>query len=45
MENDSERKQHFLKHKEKCSNNKEAYTEGLKSTGKRVGFEAFIQQK
>ena len=36
--NDSERKQQFLQHKVKHSNNKEAYTNGLKSTGKKVGF-------
>ena len=38
--NDSERKQHFLKHKGKHSNNKEAYTKGSKSTRRKVGFAA-----
>ena len=38
MENDSERKQHFLQHKEKNSNNKKSYTDGSKSTGRKVDF-------
>ena len=38
--NESGRKQHFLYHKEKHRNNKEAYTDGSKSTGKKVDFEA-----
>ena len=40
MGNDSERKQHFLQHKGKHSNNKEAYTDGPKSTGRKVGYVA-----
>ena len=39
-ENDSERKQHFLQHKVKHSNNKEVYTYGSKSMGRKVGFAA-----
>ena len=31
---DSEKKLHILQHKEKHSNNKEAYKDGSKSTGK-----------
>ena len=38
MENDSKRKQHFLQHKDKHDSTKEAYTDGLKSTGRKVGF-------
>ena len=38
--NDNERKQHFLQHKEKHGNNKEAYTVGSKSTERKVGFTA-----
>ena len=38
--NDSERKQHFLQHKEKHYNNKEAYTNGLKSTETKVSLAA-----
>ena len=38
--NKSEIKQHFLQHKEKHSDNKEAYTNGSKSTGRKVGFAA-----
>ena len=38
--NDSERKQYFLQHKENHSNKKEAYTDGSKSTGRKVGFAA-----
>ena len=34
MGNESERKQHFLQHKEKHGNNKEVYTDGSKSTGR-----------
>ena len=40
MGNDSERKQHFLQHKEKHNNNKETYTNGSKSTGKKVDLAA-----
>ena len=40
MGNDSERKQHFLQHKEKHSHNKEASTDGSKSTGRKAGFAA-----
>ena len=35
---DNERKQHFLQHKGKHNNNKEAYTDGSKRTGRNVGF-------
>ena len=38
MGNNSERKFYFLQHKEKYSNNKEAYTDGSKSTKRKVGF-------
>ena len=38
MRNGSERKQRFLQHKENHSNNKEVYTDGSKSTGRKVGF-------
>ena len=38
--NDSERKQHFLQNKGKHSNNKKAYSERSKSTGRKVGFAA-----
>ena len=34
----SERKQHFLQHKGNRSNNKKAYTDGSKSTGRIVSF-------
>ena len=34
--NDNERKQHFLQHK----SNKEAFTDGSKSIGRKVGFAA-----
>ena len=40
MGNDSEKKQHFLQHEGKHNNNKEAYTDGSKSTGSKVGFVA-----
>ena len=33
--NESKRKQHFLKHKGKHGSSKEAYTDGLRSTGRR----------
>ena len=33
--NDSKRKQHFLQHKGKYSNNKESYTDRSKSTGRK----------
>ena len=38
--NDSERKQHFLKHKGNHNNFKEAYIDGSKSTGRKVSFAA-----
>ena len=38
--NDSERKQNFLQHKGNHSSNKEAYTDGSKSTERRVEFAA-----
>ena len=41
-ENESERKQHFLQHKKKHSSTKEAYTDGSKSTGKKVGYAAIF---
>ena len=37
-ENDTERKQHFLQHKENHSNNKEVYIDRSRSTGRKVGF-------
>ena len=37
---DLERKQHFLQHKGKHSNNKQVYTDGSKRTGRKVGFAA-----
>ena len=40
MRNDSEKKQYFLQHKRKHKNNKEAYTDGSKSTGSKMGFAA-----
>ena len=36
--NESEKKQHFLQHKEKHSSSKEAYTYGSKSAGRKVGL-------
>ena len=36
-EKKSERKQHFLQHKGNHSNNKEVYTDGSQSTGRKVG--------
>ena len=41
--NESERKQHFLQHKGNHSNNKEAYTDGSKITGMKVGFAAVFE--
>ena len=38
--NDNERKQHFLQHKEKHKSNKEAFMDGSKSIGRKVGFAA-----
>ena len=35
--NENERKQHFLQHKGKHSSSKEAYTDGSKNTGRKVG--------
>ena len=40
MWNDSKRKQHFLQHEGNHNNNKEAYTDESKSTGRKVGFAA-----
>ena len=40
MGNDSKKKQHFLQYKRKQINNKEAYTDELKSKGSKVGFAA-----
>ena len=40
MGNESERKQRFLQHKGNHSNSKEAYTDGLKSTGREEGYAA-----
>ena len=36
----SEKRQHFLQHKEKHISSKEAYTDGSKSTGRKVGYTA-----
>ena len=44
IRNGSKRKQYFLQHKEKHSNNKEAYTDGSKSTGRKVGFAVVFRQ-
>ena len=38
--NEIEKKQHFLQHKEKHSRSKEAYTDGSKSPGRKVGYAA-----
>ena len=38
--NNDNKKKHFLQHKEKHKNIKEAYTDGLKSIGKMVSFAA-----
>ena len=38
--NDSRRKQHFLHHKGKHNNKKETYSDGSKSTRRKVGFAA-----
>ena len=38
--NGNKRKQYFLQHKENHSNNKEVYTDGSKSTRRKVGFAA-----
>ena len=38
--NESKRKQHFLQHKEKHSNGNKSYTDGSKSTGRKVGYAA-----
>ena len=40
--NDSDRKQHFLQHKGKHSHNKEVYTYGSKSTGRKVDFASVL---
>ena len=40
--NNSERKKHFLQHKGNYNNNKEAYIDESKSTGRKVGFAAVI---
>ena len=36
--NDNKRMQHFLQHKRNHNNNKEVYTDGSKSKGRKVGF-------
>ena len=36
--NDSEKKQHFLQDKVKHSSSKEAYTDGTKNIGRKVGY-------
>ena len=36
--NESKKKQHFLQHKGKHSSSKESYTDGSKSTRRRVGY-------
>ena len=38
--NESEKKQHFLQHKEKHSSSKEAHMDRSKSTGRKVGYAA-----
>ena len=38
--NESEKKQQFLQHKKKHSSSKEAYTDGSKITGRKVGYAA-----
>ena len=38
--NESERKQHFLQHKEEHCISKEAYTHGSKSRGRKLGYAA-----
>ena len=38
--NGSEKKRHFLQHKEKHSNSKEAYTDGSNSKVRKVGYAA-----
>ena len=40
--NESEKRQHFLQHKEKHSSSKKAYTDGSKSTGRKVGCAAIL---
>ena len=42
-ENENEEKKHFLQHKGNHSNNKEAYIDGSKNTGKKVGFAAVFE--
>ena len=41
-ENESQKKQHFLQHKEKHSSSKEAYTDRSKSTGRKIGYTAIF---
>ena len=41
--NESERKLHFLQHKGKHSGSKEAYTDGSRSIGKKVGCAAVFK--
>ena len=38
--NENEKKQHFLQHKVKHSSSKKAYTDGSKSTGRKIGYAA-----
>ena len=38
VNNNNEKKQHFLQHKERHKNTKEAYTDWSKSMGKKVAF-------
>ena len=38
--NESETKQHFLQYKGKYGSSKEAYTDGSKSTGRKLGYAA-----
>ena len=40
--NESKRKQHFIKHKGKHGSSKEAYIDGSKSTGRKVGYAAVL---
>ena len=41
--NESEKKQHFLQHKEKHSSSKGVFTDGSKSTGRKVGILLYSQ--
>ena len=45
MGNDSEKRQHFLQHKEKHKNNMEGYTDESKSKESKIGFSAVFTEK